>query len=77
MKLNMLWEFKVNELELHFLLSTLIGLVMFLIGVTWDMIVGVRVHHSQGIGLYQWIWIASWGLYSLWSFLMAMKWGDK
>ena len=77
MKLNLLWELKVNELEVHFIASAIIGAVMFLIGAGWDLIAGIHVHHASGFGFWQFIWCAFWGLFVVWSYLLAVKWGEK
>lgn len=77
MKIEFLWDVKTNELELHFIVSAIVGAMMFLVGAFWDGIIGVKVPHHEGWGIWQILWCAGWGMLTLWSYFMATKWGEK
>lgn len=77
MKLNLLWELKLNEIEVFSFLSFVMGLIMLIIGAGWDSIVGIYINHNQGYGIYQIAWMAFWGIYSFWAWYIVDKWGEK
>ncbi len=76
MKFNWIAEFKMNEVEGFSYFAMLVGFVMLIVGLLWDKIAGVQIAHNEGIGLAQMLWIAFWGLFSVWGMLIATKWGE-
>ena len=81
MKINTIWEIKLNELEGHFIVSMFIGVLMFLGGLFWDFIVqrndAMNIVSSKGLGWMQICWCFAWGMFVLWSSYLMSKWGEK
>jgi hypothetical protein len=78
MKLDMVFEFRANELETFALVSAVIGVVMFFVGLCWDMIAKSQfIVYRPGLGAMQIIWMAGSALYVLWAGSIFMKWGDR
>lgn len=78
MKLDFLFDFKSNELEIFALISMVLGCSMFVIGAAFDPIaMKFLINHQQGFGLGQVVWCAFWGLYSFWAYSISIKWGEK
>ena len=76
MKFNWIAEFKINEVEGFAYFSMLVGFAMLTVGLLWDKIAGVQIAHNEGLGLGQMLWIAFWGLFSVYGMLIASKWGE-
>lgn len=76
MKFNVLWEAKWNEIEAFAWISMVVGMVMFAGGLMWDKIAGVQVQHAKGLGVMQILWLAFWGLYTLYGFVIQDRWGE-
>lgn len=77
MKLEFLWEAKLNEIEARLIIDTIIGWVALLIGVFFDPIAQrLLLHHNEGFSLGQWVWCAFWGLYNIWTGFQLSKWKE-
>lgn len=77
MKFIMLWQVKLNEIEGFALFSWILGIIMVAVGAGWDYIIGVKMAHSEGCGLYQILWMGAWGVYSVWAYAIMDKWSEK
>lgn len=77
MKFNWVAEFKANSIEVFAWVSAMVGMAMFVVGLFWDYIAGVNVAHNEGLGIGQICWLAFWGLYTLYGWLLQNEWGEK
>jgi len=77
MRLDMLLDFKTNELESFAMVSMLLSLSLLIIGALFDPLAKkFGITHQSGFGLGQIIWCAFWGVYSFWAYTIASKWGE-
>jgi hypothetical protein len=68
-------QIKIGELDFIFLLNEVIGSVMLLGGIFWDVIAGANIAHKQGFGPLQAIWTFFWGMYILMNYYYQMHYG--
>lgn len=76
MKLDIVSEFRVNELEVFAWISMGVGMLMFLGGIFWDKIAGIHITHRPGFGWMQIAWCAFWGLYTFYGWAIQDRWGE-
>ena len=75
MRLNFLWEIKLNELDQKLIVDMIIGISMFLMGAFWDLIAGIRVPHNPGFSWMQILWCVFWGLYVFYTWWYQQHYG--
>ncbi len=76
MKLNMLWELKINSVEAYAWAGVAFGSMVFLIATFWDNIAGIQIRHHQGYGWQQILVMAASGLFAFWGVCVARNWGE-
>jgi len=69
-------EIKLDEVEYFGLVSTAVGVIVFIVVCSWDSLVGITVNHHNGYGWMQILIIASSGLYSMWALAINRKWSE-
>lgn len=68
---------KLEEVELFGLISTILGIAIFITVCFWDVICGRMFwRHSEGYGAWQILMMAGSGLYSMWGLSMKIKWAE-
>jgi len=78
MKLDIVWQFRCNELEKFALVSAALGVLSFFAGLFWDVIARSQfITHRHGLGAMQIAWMSVSALYAVWAGSIFIKWGDR
>jgi len=67
---------KLKEAEWFYLVSTIIGIGIFIFACTWDSLLGITMNHHSGYGWFQILVMAASGLYSLWALTLRSTWNE-
>ena len=70
-------EIKLREVEVFGLVSTILGVAIFITVAFWDVICArMYWRHAEGYGLWQVVMMAGSGLYSMWALAIRAKWSS-
>ena len=78
MKLNFVYEFKTNAMEVYFLVGFVIWLAFLLFGIFYDPIANALTwNHQAGYGIRQVLACAFCAVYLMWTFAFLKIWREK
>jgi hypothetical protein len=69
-------DIKLKEAEWFYLVSTVIGVGVFVFACSWDSMVGITINHNHGYGWMQILIIATSGMYLLWALTLRSTWNE-